>query len=163
MPINNLNISPTESYQLTLMALVDESDYNGTVINNVSLEITPPAFPKKNIPFTPNSVNVFTSEDLGLGCGEDNILPDGIYTVKYTVNYNTFIEKQFIRISNTQFKLQELLLASLSGSCDGMEQYKNGKVFLEGAVAAANHCQIGLANSLLQKANKLISTPCNCN
>lgn len=162
MPINSLNISPTDSYQLTLLALVDESDYNGVLVNNVSFEVTPPSFPKVNIPFTPNSVNVFTGGDFGLGCGEDNILPDGIYTIKYTVNYNTFIEKQFIRISHTQFKLQKVLLSLLSGDCDEWDVYKNGKLFLEGAVAAANYCQIGLANSLLQKANKIISKQCNC-
>lgn len=155
-----LNISPIETHQLTMLGIADNSDFGNATPANISFEITAPGFNKKNVPFQPKSINIFTSGDLGLGC-DDSELPDGIYTVKYTAN-NEFIEKQFIRISKLQYKSQKLALSLVSGECDTWQTYKSVKLMIEGAVAAGNDCQMELATSLMTKANELLKKSKNC-
>lgn len=156
-----LNLSPTETHQTTMLGIADVSDYQGTPINTVSFEITAPGFAKQNIPFTPKSENIYTAADLGLGC-DDSTLPDGLYTIKYTVNANTFIEKTFFRTTNITCQVQKLLLSLLSGDCEDWDTYKSAKLMVEGAVAAANNCQPQMAISLFAQAKKILKNNCNC-
>lgn len=158
-----LNISPIESHQQTLIAIADNSDYEGSAINTVSFEITAPGFSKKNVPFQPKSINIFNSADLGIGC-EDSILPDGLYEIKYTVNQE-FIERMFFRVTNVICQIQRLLLSLLAGKCDDWQTYKSAKLMVEGAVSAANECQSELALSLFNQAKSIlrrVNNKCNC-
>lgn len=159
-----LNISPIETHQLGLLGIADNSDYGTSVPNNPSFEITPPGFNKINVPFQPKAINVFTGADLGLGCDNPD-LPDGIYTVKYTVN-NEFIEKQFMRISKIicNYQKKTLILFSDCGCYSNeQKQLQRIKLFIEGSVAAANDCQIQVSKELYKKASDLLKRMKNCN
>lgn len=158
-----LNISPIETHQLGLLGIADNSDYGTSLPNKPSFEITPPGFNKINVPFQPKSINIFTGADLGLGCDNPD-LPDGIYTVKYTVN-NEFIEKQFMRISKITCLYQKRILPSYTdcGCTNFSKELQQVRLFIEGSVAAANDCQIGVSKELYKKANDILKRLKNCN
>lgn len=166
-----LNLQLIDTFNLSTIAFADISDYGNKVINNPSFEVTAPGFNKVNVFFTPKQVNVFDAADLEIGCGGAD-LPDGIYTIKYSIypNTNNFIEKQFYRIFKLMLKFQNYSLSLLSDSicnCTPKESQKRIdelRLLIEGVVSASNLCQIEKANRFYQKADDLINQyKCDCN
>lgn len=133
--------------------------------------LPPPGFPKVNVPFTPNQINEYSSSDLNLFCGDDTNLPDGIYTFKYSIfpNLENQVSKSFLYTNNIVGDYQRKYAQfQLDCTCDKdiskeKEKLQNIKIFIEGAIAAANQCQNELAYTLLRKAQELISrVDCQC-
>lgn len=163
----SLNLRIVPSYSLDTLVIRDISEYGNTIISNPSFEITPPGYPKVNIPFVPKQTNEYTSAHLEI-CDADT-LPDGIYTVKYSVrpNVNNFVEKTFIKVDKLVCQYEKLLLILLE-PCD-CEPYRenlhNIKLLIEGSIAAANICDTKMSVKLYKKAKDMIDQAtkgCNC-
>lgn len=169
-----LDLNIIETHELSSIAIADTSFYDNYNVHNPSFEVTPPGFPKINVPFTPKSVNTYRAKDFGIGCVDDNPLPDGVYTFKYSIrpNATTFIEKSFLLARNTIAKLHTKVLESTSACpCDNKyldkvdKRVAEIKVLIEGAYSAANLCQEKEAYDLLKRANKLLKSKdldCEC-
>jgi hypothetical protein len=141
-----------------------------------SLEVTAPGFAPINISFVPNSMNIYTSENLGIVClGEENVeLPDGIYQIKYTIApaFRYFVERSFIRVDKLQEKFDTAFMKLDILQCDGPirkqreEELDSINFYIQAAIAAANKCAPELAMKLYRKADKMlnyfITHKCNC-
>lgn len=173
MPAISLDLNLFDTYSLKSIGFADVSAYYNNTISNPSFEVTPPNFPKINLLFTPKEVNVFKSSDLIPGCPEDQDLPDGIYTIAYSVspNITTKITKSFIRVAKTVAKLQKAYMAvELDCQCNKSvtdpqkRKLQEAKLLIEASISAANSCDIILAQKILGKASSLIdnNSKCNC-
>jgi len=99
MPALNLDIIVVPTYSTLTLGVADASTYptNPPIVTAPTIEINVPSLGIVILPFTPNDFNIFTSASLGLSIlGQPLIpLPDGIYTLKYTVEpaYENFVVK----------------------------------------------------------------------
>lgn len=148
----DLNIIMVDTHDPKTIAFGDISNYGSTIINNPSFEITPPGFNKLNVLFTPQSVNIFSSTDLKLGCEYDYGLPDGIYRIKYSIKPNTqlFIEKSFMNVSSILCNFYKFVLTLPE------DKVIDIKLLIDGAVSAANLGDCTLSQELYTQAQKLI-------
>jgi len=178
-PILDITLVPT--YSLKTMSIADISIYpSGLNINNATLEITSPGLRKVAISFIPKSVNTINSNTIQLTCvdsySELASLPDGIYTLKYSIapNQTYFIEKNFIRVDQLECKYANALLYLDLDESDFKEKHsiklkklKPVRILIDGSIAAMNECDGPLAIKLYQKANELVEDllngECNCN
>lgn len=167
MPQSQLDISLHETYSLSSIGFVDLSQYFNNNVSNPSFELSPPGFNKVNLPWVPGNVNIFKSEDILPGCNPHAELPDGIYTVKYSVYPNATIkvEKTFLRVTKITSRLQKAFL-SLELGCDCQQSDKSKifqiKLLIEGAISAANSCDNRTAIRLIGKANKQLDSLSKC-
>lgn len=167
MPQSQLDIGLHDTYSLSSIGFVDLSQYYNNNVSNPSFELTPPGFNKVNLPWVHSHVNIFKSEDILPGCNINAELPDGVYTVKYSVSPNTTtkVEKTFLRVTKITARLQKAFL-SLELGCDCQQNDKTKifqvKLLIEGAVASANNCDNRTAIRLLGKANKQLDSLANC-
>lgn len=160
----SLDILVIPTYDTTKIAVLDNSVYDPVAILP-SLSITMSSFDSVILPFTPNSYNVYDSEDLGLTLsGEDNIeLLDGVYTLIYSAN-STSITKNIMRVDKLQEKFDEAFMTLDMMECDGAlkKQAKTNLLsiyfFIQGSVAAANNCAIEQANKLYIQAAKMLNS-----
>ena len=116
--------------------------------------------------FRSNSFNLFNSASLGLTeVGESTVpLPDGIYTLKYSIApaYENYVEKTIIRVDNLQEKFDEAFMKLDMMECDRaikMQQKVDLNTiyfFIQGAISAANNCAIDTANKLYNQASKML-------
>ena len=179
--------------------LVDLRDMSTLVISDVStyltiptsdqiaLQITPPGgYPTVNVPFTPGSVNVYKCVDLGLTCSDSGCtpLPDGIYTITYTIissatqsnNQNATtasITKKFIRVDEIKCAYEHAFIA-LDMNCHNdnqrgyMADLDRAKLYISGCIAEANRGNDVLSFKYYQKAEFILNTlacryTVNCN
>ena len=154
-----------DTYNPNLLGIVDISTYP-TNYNIVSptLEITISGFAKQNIAFTPKTLNLFDSNNLGITCEADCItsIPDGIVKVKYSIfpANQYYVEKTFLRTDNFQEQFDSAFLNLDIVECDGeLKSVKKRQLdeiyyFLQTAIAAANKGSLQLAVNLYQKASK---------
>ncbi|TXH08741.1 MAG: hypothetical protein E6R03_17665 [Hyphomicrobiaceae bacterium] len=155
---------------------MDLSTYSTLPVSaDLAMQITPPGWPTINVPFNPGQVNVYRCGDLGITCPivECCPLPDGIYSVSYTVRFfpttsvsastaksSTFISKTFIKVDQLDCRLDNLFL-KIDQECDCPDdtqkkykrQYREACLLRDGAVAAANDCDDLLAYKLYGQAN----------
>lgn len=165
-----LDIGLLPSVSLKKMVMIDLSDYEDNQVSNVNLEITPPGFNKINVPFVKGGVNIYDSVSFATSCGTFNVLPDGVYKIRYSIpGYEDFIEKSFFRTSLIECKYGKVLL-SLHMDDDCYDKSSLNKVseirsMINSVIAAANNCDISLANKLYNKASKLLDRiqKCECN
>lgn len=160
------------------LAIGDFSTYpaNYTPVSP-TLYICAAGWPEVTLEFTPNSVNVYNSENLCItAAGEDLVaLPDGLYHIKYTINpaYQNFVNKTFLKIDNLQEKFDTAFMKLDMMECD-MAIKKQRKIeldtinyYIQGAIAAANKCADDLSIKLYRKADvmltQFIDNKCNCN
>lgn len=150
--------------------IIDTSDYAGSRVDNVNVEITPPGFNKINVPFTTDSINRYDSESLGISCGRFVNLPDGIYRVKMSVSRgDIYSEQSFMKVDNLMCKYNKMLMSiHMDDDCYDKSKLKNVneiRVLIQGSVAAANNCDATLSRTLYKKASELIDRihKCNCN
>lgn len=168
-----LDLDLEKSYNLKVIKFIDLSTYD-TTPTNVSFQITPPAgFNRINAGFTPQAINIYTAVDLGISTSTDTNIPDGLYTVKYSVNPNATnnIEKKFMYVENIKCKYQRVFLL-IDVSCECNTTYKNQtkaklkeiKLLIEGAVSSASQCDYTTATEMYVKANCLLDdiSSCNC-
>lgn len=180
MPSNiSLDILLVETYSPYALSIADISTYP-TSYTPVSptIQITPPGFPTTTLPFTPKSINTYTSADINLFVysGDDLVkLPDGIWKLKYTINPATqyFVEKTFIRTYLLQERFDTAFMKMDMMECDDAIK-KQQKVeldtiyyFIQGAIAAANKCAEKEATKMYRQADKMltqfITNKCKCN
>lgn len=164
MPTPNLNITLVDTYSLDTIGFADISDYKGLVIKNPSFEISAPGFNKVNVFFTPESVNIYNSADLGMGCDTVQI-PDGLYTVKYSAN-NEFVEKVFFRTLGLWTLFTTFVISISDCNCPPQNRSDISEIMLliNGAAASADQCDIVSATKKYRKAEELIERlkKCNC-
>jgi len=173
--MHNLNLNLVDTYSLSSMALADISAYDPHLaISNATIEITAPGFNKVSTIFTPKSVNVYNAQVFNIGCAPDTELPDGLYTVKYSVypNDTTWVQKMFMRTAQIMCKYQRTFLAiDLHCSCNGAyygrlkDELRNIRLLIEGSVAASNNCNTVDSMDMYKKANSLLDklSKCQCN
>ena len=163
MEKNILNIKYENTFDLYSIGISDVSYYKNTTIQTPTIEVTTPVSPKKSMQFIPNKTNIFRSNDLGINCNSDeiSILPDGIYTFKYSIFpfSENYVEKKFFRIEQLICDLEQyfLTLEFSDCKCDTSSQFKKIqeiKFLSESIIANANNCRYEVAIELYKIAQK---------
>lgn len=173
----NLDILVIPTLNTKTLGIADISTYpDSPPVQSPTIEITVPGFGVSSLVFTPNDFNVFNSTSVGLTeVGEDLVaLPDGAYTLKYSVEpaYLNYVEKTIYRVDQLQEKFDEAFMKLDMMECDQAIK-KQSKVelntiyfFIQGAIAAANNCAVDVANKLYIQASKQLShfnkSGCGC-
>jgi hypothetical protein len=167
MPDLKLDILVFPTYDINVLGVLDASTYPTAPpsVTNPTLEINVPGFGSVFKPFNVNSLNLFTSSNLGLSpVGVNQPLPDGIYHLKYTVEpaYENFVEKSIIRVDKLQEKFDSAFMKLDMMECDRAIKTQS-KVdlntiyfFIQGAIAAANNCATNEAMKLYNQADKML-------
>lgn len=168
-----LNLDFVKSYNLATIKIADISTYAETP-SNVSFQIIPPeGYNRINVNFTPRAVNIYSSVDLNIATDPNVSLPDGIYTIRYSVNPNitTLIEKSFMRIDNIKCKYERVFLM-VDITCECNTSYKSKirkklreiELLINGSVVSAKEGDIVSANEMYKKADCLLNEikTCNC-
>lgn len=169
-----LDILPIDTYSVTTIAFADTSDYGTTLVSNPSFEVTPPGWNKVNLFFTPSNVNVYNASHFNIACDNQTALPDGPWTVKYSIypNAQNFVEKTFFRTELIRCKYsQAFLKMETTCECNGQQhsklkqQLQNIKLLIEGAVASSNQCDNLAAMDKYKQADRLLGKLnfCECN
>jgi hypothetical protein len=177
MPDLKLDILVIPTYNKFTLGIADASTYpESPAVDSPTIQITIPGFGLISLPFTTNDFNVFNSTSLGLTTVNDSYvpLPDGVYTLTYTVTpaFENFVTKTFMRVEQIQERFDAAFMKLDMMECD-MAIKKQQKVHLnsiyyliQGAIAAANNCAVDAANKLYLQASKMltsfISNNCNC-
>lgn len=177
-PILDITLIPT--YSLKTMGIADISVYpTGYNISNPTIEITAPGMKKIAISFIPKTVNIINSNTINLTCvlsiSQLASLPDGIYTLKYSVNpvQTNFVEKSFMRVDNLECKYAAAFLyLDLDDDSfkdihkEKIKKLKTVRMFIDGSVAAMNECDANLAFKLYKKAQEMLDAiidgECKC-
>jgi hypothetical protein len=151
-------------------------DTDPPVVSSPTIEITMPGFVPVSLPFNVNDFNIFNSASLGLSVVGDPLipLPDGIYTLTYSVApaYENFVTKTIIRVEQLQEKFDNAFMKLDMMECD-LAIKTQAKVdlnsvyyMIQGSIAAANNCAVDTSNKLYIQANKMlnnfIKTNCGC-
>tara|TARA_R110000868_G_scaffold26620_3_gene102343 strand:- start:1835 stop:2395 length:561 start_codon:yes stop_codon:yes gene_type:complete len=162
-----LDILVLPTYNTLTMAIADASTYPASPpVSAPSIEIVVPAFGSVSLPFVPDQVNLFNSTSLGLTQVGDPLLPlpDGVYSLKYTVApaYLNFVNKTIIRVDKLQEKFDGAFMRLDMMECDRAIKTQQ-KVdlnsiyfFIQGAIAAANNCAVDEANRLYVQADRML-------
>jgi len=151
-----LDINIIDTHNIRTIAIADISVYaNGIIISNPVIEITPPGFTKIATIFSPKSVNIYNSNNVGITtiCEGSTLsaLPDGIWQIKYSIQpaLDTYIEKSFMRTSNIKCMYSKALLGIDMSNCIGCssdlvkkkkEELKEIRLLIDGSIASANEC-----------------------
>ena len=151
------------------IGVADASFYpSNFTITSPTVEISPPAFPKATLAYTPGTLTLFNSNDLKLSCVTDPvqlaILPDGVWTIRMSVadNNQNNATKSFMRTTNIRRQFGIALLKTDTTCCGpDIDDQKNAYLdeiarYIDLATAAGNDCNSLVAMSLLQQANKML-------
>jgi len=170
-----LKLTVTPTYSKMTLGLTDISTYGG-LPTSAQVIITPPGYDAVTLSFTPSSLNVFQSSDLGIvDSGDTEVaLPDGVYSVTFSIvpAIETAITVYFMRIEKLQEKFDAAFMKLDMMECDRAIK-KQAKIdlntiyfFMQGSVSAANNCAVTESNTLYSKANSLliafIRNNCGC-
>jgi len=163
-----LDILVIPLYDKLVLGIADASTYPASpAVSSPTIEITIPGFDKVVLPFNKDDFNVFNSTSLGLTAVEDPLLPlpDGVYTLRYSVTpaYKNFVQKTIMRVEQLQERFDEAFMKLDMMQCD-MAIKTQQKVelnsiyfFIQGAIAAANNCAIEASNRLYNQASKMLN------
>lgn len=170
-----LDILVINTFNSKTLGIADTSTYpDSPPIQSPTIEITVPGFDVVSLPFVPNDFNVFNSTSLGLTTSEDDLspIPDGIYTLSYSVSpaYQNYVTKNIMRVDQLQQKFDEAFMRLDMMECDkaiktqSKVEFSSVYFLIQGAIAAANNCAIDTANKLYLQASKMLShiTKDNC-
>lgn len=173
-----LDILVVPTYNTLTLGVADASTYNTNppVVSSPTLEVTMPGFAPVFVPFNVNDFNILNSASLGLSVvGAPLIpLPDGIYTLTYSVApaFQNFVTKTIIRVEQLQEKFDNAFMKLDMMECD-LAIKTQAKVdlnsiyyMIQGSIAAANNCAVDTSNKLYVQADKMlnnfIKTNCGC-
>ncbi len=171
-----LDLIYIDTHNIGTLGIADVSQYpTGFNIGSPTLEITPPGFNKIAIPTVAYSLQIFNSHTLGITTGEcdPNPLPDGIYTVKYTIfpSHLNYVNKSFLRVEKLLEKFYSVYLKLDIIQCDWTIKTAEKKQlnliweYINGAIASANKCAEKQAMELYNRADaaldKFVKT-CSC-
>lgn len=174
----NLDILVSPTYSTLTLGVIDNSTYVTTPpsVTNPTIKITVPGFDPVELDFNFNTINIFDSFDLDLSEeGISNTIPDGIYTLEYSVNDGeniVSVTKFIMRVDKLQEKFDEAFMTLDMMECDRAIK-KQSKVeltsiyfFIQGSIAAANNCSVHNSNKLYKKAEKMLDSfikqDCGC-
>lgn len=162
-----LDILVLDTHNLGNLAIADNSQYpTGFTPISPSIEIIPPSYPISTKVFTPLSLNVFNSNDIGITCVEQDCdlceLPDGYWQLKYTISpaQTYFVTRNFMRTNLLQKKFGEAFLALDLDKCDetvkeqDMKKLDQIQYYIQTSIAAANECNPKLAIDLYNIADR---------
>lgn len=168
-----LDLQLVETYKLNQLAVADSSVYSESP-TNPSMEITAPGYSKINVTFVPGVVNIYNAVNLEISTDNTSAyLPDGLYTMKYSVNPNatTYVQKTFMRTGYIEMLYKRAFL-QIDNNCDCepnkqkrlKDELRDIKLLIDGSVAAADNCDPETANTLYRKAYKFITNLklCEC-
>jgi hypothetical protein len=173
-----LDILVVPTYNTLTLGVADASTYDTDppVVSSPTLEVTMPGFAPVFVPFNVNDFNILNSASLGLSVVGDPLipLPDGIYTLTYSVApaYLNFVTKTIIRVEQLQEKFDNAFMKLDMMECD-LAIKTQAKVdlnsvyyMIQGSIAAANNCAVDTSNKLYVQAdrmlNNFIKTNCGC-
>lgn len=163
-----LDILVLPTYSSKTLGIADISTYPASPpVQSPTIAITIPGFGLVSIPFVINDFNVFNSTTLKLTELADALIPipDGVYTLTYSVTpaHVNYVTKNIIRVEQLQEKFDGAFMKLDMMECDRSIK-KQAKVelnsiyfFIQGAIAAANNCNIDVANKLYLQASKQLS------
>lgn len=165
-----LDLNILETNNLKTLAIGDNSYYDpGLNIISPTIEITPPGFAKVVQPFSPNNINVFNSISLNITPGvsdpsQATYLPDGFWTVRYSVYPNTtnFVVVNFMKLDILKLNFHNAFMYLDFDECDskikeiGFRELMHIRTLIDGAIAAGSTCNQNLAVSLYNIANKYL-------
>lgn len=158
-----LDLLIIDTHNTYSLGIGDISTYVGTPVNP-TIQLTPPGFNTVTLSFTPNNINIYDSENLGLCVAsqvENTPIPDGVYKIRYTIHpaHKYYVEKTFMKVDQILEKFDIAFLKTDIVNCDIDLKEKDAKLLreinfdIQGAIAAANSCAIKLANQLYSRAN----------
>jgi len=174
-PVLDITLIPT--YSTKTIGFADITPFPiGYNVSNSNIEITAPGFRKVSANFVAKSVNVYNANNINICAAGEPLspLPDGIWTVKYSIAPNNllFVEKSFIRTEVIECKYAKAFLKLDLSECDNeikksrKQILKKIRLFIDGAVASANDCDLEGAMKLYNKANEMldrfIDGECDC-
>lgn len=141
-----------------------------------TLLISASGFPEVTLEFNARDINIITSENLGITCSGECLvpLPDGIYKLKYTINpaHENYVEKTFLKVDLLLERYDAVFMQLDMMECDEAISYQKKvelehiSLLIQGAVAAANNCADKQALKLYAAADKQLkyfkTNKCNC-
>lgn len=161
-----LDILVIPTYNTLTLGVADASTYDGTP-SAPTMDITIPGFGDVSIPFNPDDFNVYNSTILGITqMGEPLLpLPDGLYTLKYTITpaNEYFVVKNIMRVEQLQerfdaaFMKLDMMECDLAIKTQQKVDLTSINFFIQGSIAAANNCAIDTANKLYNQASKMLN------
>ena len=166
-----IDILVIPTYDLTTLAVIDNSIYDGAP-PSPTLTIEVPGFDTvTGLAFTVNTVNIYTSIDLGISTVVEPI-PDGNYCISYIVNAVALVEKRIMRVDKLQQKFDNAFMKLDMLECDkAIKQQSKVDLmsiyfFMQAAMASSNNCAVVEATKLYIQANKMldsfIAENCGC-
>lgn len=171
---NILDLLLIDTYSATTIGLADISIYANTYNppTTTQIEIIPPGYSKIAVDFNTKTANIYRALDLGLTCTETCMdLPDGIYEIKYSTPAPkaASVTKYFIKVDRLKnVYMNAFLKVDMECNCTTEKNEKLKKdlqkinMLIEGAVAAANQCDLVTAKTRYQKAeSSLKQIKCN--
>jgi len=171
---NILDINLVDTYNVESIGFADISTYDPSyTISNATFEITPPGFNKVSVTFTPKQVNIYNASNLNLGVGTGTQLPDGIYTITYSVfpNLTYTVTKSFMRTTLIKCLYKRVFLAmdtkcncSPLNKTDLRNKLRDIALLIDGSIASASECDIINAEAKYNKAMFLLKNIklCEC-
>lgn len=169
MTVNNpiLDIIVMPTYSPYTLAVGDYSQYPvGYAPSSPTIEITAPGYNKQAVSFVPKNLNLFNSTNMGITCeGQpESLLPDGLYTLKYTVApaFTYFVTKTILRVDNIMERFDTAFMKLDITECDQAIkreqkiQLDTINYFIQCAIAAGNKCANKKAIQLYNQASKML-------
>jgi len=168
MQTPKLDLALLDTHNLTNICVLDTSVYpSGFNKVNPSLEITAPGFSSVTLDFTPGSIQIYKSSNLGVVCEwcDEIELPDGIWKFKYTMYPATtyFIEKNMVRVDRLQQKFDEVYINLDITECDEKVKKADKDVlsivdtYIQAAIAAGNKCIEKRFHTYYNKAYEILN------
>jgi len=168
IPGLTLDILVLPTYNKLTLGIADASTYpTSPAVQSPTLVVGVPGFEDVSIPFNINDFNIINSATLGLSevGGELVPLPDGVYTLNYSVTpaYSNYVNKTIIRVEQLQERFDNAFMQLDMMECD-MAIKKQDKVdlssiyfLIQGSIAAANNCAVDTSNKLYNQASKMLN------
>lgn len=165
----SLDIIVLPTYSTYTMAVVDNSVYPTTPpsVTSPTLQITPPGFDIVSIDFTVQETNIINSTSLGITTtGYEVVIPDGLYLLKYSIapHYSPYyVEKSIMRVDLLQEKFDEVFMRLDMMECDraiktqSKFELMSVYFFIQASMAAANHCNVVVAQKLYTQAYNMLT------
>lgn len=165
------------TYSTLTLGIVDISTYpnDPPTVSSPTLEVTVPGHGLVSLGFNVNDITVLNTSNLGISdVGENLPLPDGVYTINYSVApaYENYVKKSIIRVQQLQEKFDRAFLQLDMMECDMAIKKQSKNVLdsiyymIQGSMAAANNCAELQANKLYNQADRMlndfIANNCGC-
>lgn len=172
MATPTLDLIFLDSHSAKHLVIGDSSNYSNYTVSTPTIEITLPNTGTKSLTFVAGSIQLYDSNTLGITCGAecDTVdLPDGIWTIKYSIYpaFRNYVQKTFLRVDQLLAKFDTAYVKLDFMNCDQQIKKQNKdflftiQEYISGAIAAANKCANKLAMQMYRKANEQLDNYIN--